>query len=84
MKRIKFVLIWPYALCWIFPSNGVAQTASNNNYPSVNIVSPTSSSLGKFVDFPVSSHTGVPEITIPIYTIQEGPHSRILFESTSQ
>ncbi len=43
------------------------------NYPKVNIVSPTASALGKFVDFPVSSHTGVPDISIPIYIVQEGP-----------
>jgi YD repeat-containing protein len=43
------------------------------NYPAVNIVSPTASALGKYVDFPVSLHTGVPEVNIPIYTVQEGP-----------
>lgn len=52
--------------------NAYGQSPSKN-YPSVNISSPTASSLGKFVDFPVSLHTGVPDISIPIYTVQEGP-----------
>ncbi|HEY0656582.1 MAG TPA: hypothetical protein VGD65_25790, partial [Chryseosolibacter sp.] len=33
---------------------------------------PNAASLGKYGDIPVSYHTGVPEISIPIYTIQEG------------
>jgi YD repeat-containing protein len=42
-------------------------------YPEVNILSPNASSLGKYVDFPVNMHTGVPEVSIPIYTVKEGP-----------
>jgi hypothetical protein len=34
--------------------------------------SPTAASLGKYGDIPVSYHTGVPEISIPIYTITQG------------
>lgn len=45
----------------------------SKNYPSVNIVSPTASALGKYVDFPVNLHTGIPEVNIPIYIVQEGP-----------
>jgi YD repeat-containing protein len=33
--------------------------------------SPEASSLGKFGDIPVSLYTGIPQINIPIYTIQE-------------
>jgi hypothetical protein len=33
---------------------------------------PNAASLGKYGDIPVSYHTGVPEISIPIYTIREG------------
>jgi len=33
---------------------------------------PTAASLGKYGDIPVSYHTGVPNISIPIYTVQEG------------
>jgi hypothetical protein len=34
--------------------------------------SPNAAALGKFGDTPVSYHTGVPEISIPVYTVQEG------------
>lgn len=34
--------------------------------------SPNAASLGKYADIPVSYHTGVPNISIPIYTIEEG------------
>jgi len=33
---------------------------------------PNAASLGKYVDIPVGYHTGVPNISIPIYTVQEG------------
>lgn len=36
-------------------------------FPSAN-----AASLGKYGDYPVSHHTGVPDISIPIYTVQEG------------
>src|SRR5689334_9426961 len=39
----------------------------------VHIASPTASSLGKFIDMPVSYHTGTPEVSIPIYIVREGP-----------
>jgi hypothetical protein len=32
-----------------------------------------SSSFSKFVDIPVSHYTGVPQITIPLTTVKEGP-----------
>lgn len=47
-------------------------TAQGNPYKEVSIASPTAASLGKFADIPVNYHTGIPNINIPIYTIQEG------------
>jgi YD repeat-containing protein len=44
----------------------------SNPYNEVSIASPTAASLGKFADVPVNYHTGIPNINIPIYTIQEG------------
>jgi YD repeat-containing protein len=38
----------------------------------VNITSPNAASLGKYGDIPVSYHTGVPNIAIPIYTVSSG------------
>src|SRR5258706_269180 len=52
--------------------------ASTNCFPQSQLVkepkfaSPNAAALGKYADIPVSYHTGVPEISIPIYTIQEG------------
>lgn len=39
----------------------------------VNIASPNSAALGKYVDVPVNIHTGIPQISVPIYTLEEGP-----------
>lgn len=38
----------------------------------VSITSPNAAALGKYGDIPVSYHTGVPNITIPLYTLKEG------------
>lgn len=38
----------------------------------VTIASPTAASLGKYGDIPVSYHTGIPEISVPIYTVRSG------------
>lgn len=35
-------------------------------------VAPTPASLGKYGEIPVSYHTGVPDISIPIHTLTEG------------
>jgi YD repeat-containing protein len=47
--------------------------AQNNPLNQVTIASPTAASLGKYADIPVSYHTGIPDISIPLYTIKEGP-----------
>jgi hypothetical protein len=39
----------------------------------IHIASPTASSLGKFIDMPVSYHTGTPDVSIPIYVVSDGP-----------
>lgn len=43
-------------------------TAALNNY----MVSPEAAAVMKYVDYPVSPSTGVPDITIPLYTIRSG------------
>ncbi len=40
--------------------------------PDVNIMSPNAASLGEYVDFPVNTHSGVPNISIPLYTVTDG------------
>ena len=52
-----------------------AQSASPGPtlYGQVSIASPTAASLGKFTDVPVSYHTGIPDVSVPLYTVREGP-----------
>ncbi|HEV3325691.1 MAG TPA: hypothetical protein VG052_08790, partial [Puia sp.] len=38
----------------------------------VSIASPTAASLGKYGDIPVSYHTGIPQVSVPIYTVEAG------------
>ena len=49
--------------------SGLCQT---NPLSEVSIASPTAASLGKYADYPVSYHTGTPQISIPIYTVKAG------------
>lgn len=60
-KIAIFILILTYA------SNILAQT---EYMPKVVPPSPNASSLGKFVDIPVSYHTGIPNINIPIWDVK--------------
>lgn len=43
-----------------------------NPYNEASIASPNAASLGKYGDIPVSYHTGIPQMSIPIYQITEG------------
>jgi len=45
---------------------------TSNVYGKVSIASPTAASLGKYGDIPVSYNTGIPNISIPIYTVTSG------------
>jgi hypothetical protein len=38
----------------------------------VTIAPPTAAGLIKYADFPVSYHTGIPQVSLPLYTISEG------------
>jgi hypothetical protein len=60
----------------LFLNSSISTVLSQNNpYNEVSIVSPTAAALGKFGDIPVNNHTGIPQISLPIYTIKEGPLS---------
>lgn len=47
----------------------------NKTINDVVMPAPNAASLGKYGDIPVSYFTGVPNISVPIYTVQEGPLS---------
>ncbi|MEB2774651.1 BACON domain-containing protein [Algoriphagus sp. D3-2-R+10] len=61
--------IYNYAfLIWLVSAPIALQAQIKEpGFPSAN-----AASLGKYGDYPVSHHTGVPDISIPIYTVQEG------------
>ncbi|MGZ4089668.1 MAG: hypothetical protein ACXVNO_03055, partial [Bacteroidia bacterium] len=63
-KRFAFL----FFLGFVF-SKSHAQD-STNTVGRVSISSPNAASLGKYGDVPVSYHTGIPDIGIPIYTIK--------------
>lgn len=65
--NIFFIFAWLLAPIWL-----LAQPV-NNLVKDVVMPSPNATAFGKYVDIPVSYHTGVPNISIPIHTIQEGP-----------
>ena len=52
--------------------NSSAQTNNPGVLGKLNIASPNVAALGKYVDFPINKHTGVPAISIPVYTVLEG------------
>jgi YD repeat-containing protein len=66
MNRIKFILIFSFCIYTI-------QTFSQVSYPDeikkLSPLTPNAASLGKFGNTPVSLYTGVPNIQIPVYTI---------------
>jgi hypothetical protein len=69
-RLIKFIVLiscFTIALAEI----GKAQDTTNT-IGRVSIASPNAASLGKYGDIPVSYHTGLPQINIPIYTVESG------------
>jgi hypothetical protein len=65
----KFVPVLAIALIFF----GTSVQGQIDQFRTVSIASPTAASLGKYVDYPVNYHTGVPDISFPIYTVKEGP-----------
>lgn len=61
----------PILLCFVSVHFSMAQSLVKQP----TFASPNAAALGKYADIPVSYHTGVPNISIPIYTIEEGPLS---------
>lgn len=66
---MKRVLAFATCIAFGIYSNGQPQ---NDVLKKVNIASPTAAELGKYVDVPVSYHTGIPNISVPIYTVKDG------------
>ncbi len=64
-RRIALTL----TIGWVAHAQSEAQ---EQPYKNISIASPNAASLGKYADVPVNYHTGIPEITVPIYTINAG------------
>ena len=61
-----------YTILCLFFCFAFSATAQDNFLKDYAPVAPTPASLGKYGDIPVSYHTGLPDISIPIYTLNEG------------
>lgn len=59
----------------LFIASAAKAQDPNNTIGKVSIASPTAASLGKYGDIPVNYHTGIPQIGIPLYTVEAGPLS---------
>ncbi len=68
MKRTFFLPIC-FISAYVFAQNNINMEV---NLPKFLPTSPNAASLGKFGEIPVGYYTGIPEITIPFYTIVEG------------
>lgn len=67
---IRFIFLGITLLGSVITSSPVQ---AQGPYKDVSIASPNAASLGKYADIPVNYHTGIPQISIPIYTAKAGP-----------
>ena len=71
-KQLQFLLIF-VAILLFSNLNNVFSQALNTQLNDVVMPSPTATSLGKFGDIPVNYSTGIPNLGIPLFAINEGP-----------
>jgi RHS repeat-associated protein len=71
MKTITFII----SLTLFFSVFSLSAQPVNNVVKGVVMPAPNAASLGKYGDIPVSYFTGVPNIAVPIHTLEEGPLS---------
>ena len=71
MKNTK-LLIFLGCIAFLMGMTSLQAQDTSNTIGNVNIASPTAASLGKYGDVPVSYNTGIPNISVPIYTVQSG------------
>lgn len=69
LQKIYSLIFGLIIICNIHPGYG---QDTSNTIGRVSIASPTAASLGKYGDIPVSNFTGIPNISIPIYTVKSG------------
>src|SRR5258705_12034914 len=71
-KRKYLVYFISFHIIFLISNISCFSQDSANTIGRVNISSPNAASLGKYGDVPVSYHTGIPDISIPIYTVRSG------------
>jgi YD repeat-containing protein len=67
MKRLIVILVYLLLTNWCI----YAQTGGTQPLKQVNFATPEAAMLGKFENISISNYTGVPDISIPLYTIKE-------------
>ena len=68
--KIKSALVVFLSLVWLYPK---AQTGNANYFePNVFPSSPNTAAFTKYGSYPVNMYSGVPDISIPLYTIESG------------
>jgi hypothetical protein len=73
MKSITLFFIFFISAIVLTPCKLLAQEDGASYYDKVSLASPNAAALGKYGDIPVSNHTGVADINMPLYTVKEGP-----------
>lgn len=68
MQTSRFFII----ICLLSITLVVNSQQNAGMFGRVNIASPNAAALGKYGDIPVNNHTGIPSISIPLYTLKEG------------
>ncbi|QQT26036.1 RHS repeat domain-containing protein [Sphingobacterium spiritivorum] len=68
MKNITKTLLFAALLFFNLSAYG----QEGKEIEKVTISSPTAATLGKYADIPVNKNTGIPDISIPIYTVNSG------------
>ena len=69
--RTKNLCFWVFACCLACLRPGLL-SAQDNWVEDLVHPTPNAASLGKYGDIPVSYHTGLPNISIPLFTLQDG------------
>ncbi|MEM7550011.1 MAG: hypothetical protein AAF363_10060 [Bacteroidota bacterium] len=72
--KLRFLVKLLLTIYLIIIQSGIQVYAQDDvPLPTINIMSPNAASLGKYIDYPVNHHTGIPNIEIPIYEVKDGP-----------
>ena len=66
MKQLSFVVSF-VCLCTTY-----AQAQDTSDLTDVHFYPPSAVSMMKYIDYPVSHRTGIPDVSIPLYTLRSG------------